>query len=109
MVTAKRVVRVGTTNLNDLASEGLQQSHLDTITQLNNEFDALLIEQKLKIGERDILQEDRVEDGNEIYSLLIKYTQTGQDIWETSDVAKYNDYVVYNTSSGEESTEVPQS
>lgn len=38
------VVRVGTTNLNDLA-EGLQQSHLDTITQLNNEFDALLIEQ----------------------------------------------------------------
>ena len=109
LVTAKRVVRVGTTNLNDLASEGLQQSHLDTITQLNNEFDALLIEQKLKIGERDILQEDRVEDGNEIYSLLIKYTQTGQDIWETSDVAKYNDYVVYNTSSGEESTEVPQS
>lgn len=63
----------------------------------------------MKIGERDILQEDRVEDGNEIYSLLIKYTQTGQDIWETSDVAKYNDYVVYNTPSGEESTEVPQS
>lgn len=32
LVTAKRVVRVGTTNLNDLASEELQQSHLDTIT-----------------------------------------------------------------------------
>lgn len=108
LVTAKRVVRVGTANLNDLAGEGLQQSHLDQITGLNDDFNALLIEQKLKIGERDIQQEDRVEDGNAIYSLLIRYIQTGQDIWEASDVAKYNDFIIYNNPSGEEPPEDPQ-
>lgn len=102
LVTAKRVVRVGTTNLANLSEEGLTTAHLDAITLLNDEFNNLLINQKLKIGERDILQEDRVEEGNAIYALLVKYTQTGQDIWETSDVAKYNDYVLYNTPSGEE-------
>lgn len=108
LVTAKLVVRVGNTNINDLLSEGLQQSHLDVITQLNGEFDGLLIDQKLKIGERDIQQEDRVEEGNAIYLLLTKYTQTGQDIWETSDVAKYNDYIIYNTPSGEEPSGNPE-
>ncbi|MCW3169841.1 hypothetical protein OMO38_15050 [Chryseobacterium sp. 09-1422] len=108
LVTAKRVVRVGTANLNDLAGEGLQVSHLNKITELNDEFNVLLIDQKLKIGERDIQQEDRVEDGNKIYLLLTKYTQTGQDIWESSDVAKYNDYIIYNTPSGEEPPEDPQ-
>ena len=107
LVTAKRVVRVGTASLNDLGTEGLEQSHLDIITALNEDFNTLLIEQKLKIGERDIQQEDRVEDGNEIYLLLTKYTQTGQDIWENSDVAKYNDYIIYNTPSGEEPSEEP--
>lgn len=102
LVTAKRVVRVGTTNLANLSEEGLTNAHLDSITLLNDAFNNLLINQKLKIGERDILQEDRVEEGNAIYALLMKYTQTGQDIWETSDVAKYNDYVLYNTPSGEE-------
>lgn len=108
LVTAKRVVRVGTANLNDLQNEGLQQSHLDTVNTLNNEFNSLFIEQKMKISDRDIQQEDRVEDGNEIYLLLTKYTQTGQDIWESSDVAKYNDYIIYNTPSGEELPEEPK-
>jgi hypothetical protein len=107
IITAKRVVRVGTANLGDLVTEGLASTHLDTITTLTDEFGNLLISQKLKIGERDIKQEDRVEDGNAIYSLLVKYTQTGQDIWETSDVAKYNDYIIYNTPSGEEVFETP--
>jgi len=107
IITAKRVVRVGTANLGDLVTEGLASTHLDTITTLTDEFGNLLISQKLKIGERDIKQEDRVEDGNAIYSLLVKYTQTGQDIWETSDVAKYNDYIIYNTPSGEEVSETP--
>ena len=101
IITAKRVVRVGTDGLGDLASAGLTAAFLDTISLLNEQFEALLIEQKLKIGERDIQQEDRVEDGNAIYSLLVTYTQTGQDIWASKDVAKYNDYVIYNTVSGE--------
>jgi hypothetical protein len=62
---------------------------------------SLIVDLKIKIGERDIVQEDRVEAGNAIYKTLMQYTATGLSIWETTDVAKYNDYVVYNTVNGE--------
>lgn len=38
---------------------------------------------------------------NAIYSTLVSYTNTGQRIWTTSNVAKYNDYVLYNTTTGD--------
>ena len=101
LITGKRVVRVGTEFLTDLTANGLTAAMLTAITTLCNEFETLIIDQKLKIGERDIMQEDRVEAGNIIYKTLVQYTTTGLSIWETSDVAKYNDYVIYNTVSGE--------
>lgn len=101
LITGKRVVRVGTEFLTDLTPNGLTVAMLTAITTLCNEFEFLIIDLKIKIGERDIIQEDRVEAGNTIYKTLIQYTTTGLSIWETSDVAKYNDYVIYNTVSGE--------
>ncbi|WP_348825113.1 hypothetical protein [Flavobacterium aestuarii] len=38
----------------------------------------------------------------------MSYTTTGLSIWETSDVAKYNDYVIYNTVTGETPEAVAQ-
>jgi hypothetical protein len=101
LITGKRVVRVGTEFLADLTANGLTAAMLTAITTLCNEFEVLIIDLKIKIGERDIMQEDRVEAGNIIYKTLVQYTTTGLSIWETSDVAKYNDYVIYNTVSGE--------
>jgi hypothetical protein len=101
LITSKRVVRVATELMPSLTTNGLTTTHLDNITTLGNEFSDLIVDQKIEIGERDIQQEDRVEAGNEIYNILVKYTNTGQSIWETSDVAKFNDYVIYNTISGE--------
>lgn len=100
LVVAKRVVRVGREYLNDLSENGLTEAMLSSLSDLRDSFESLLIDQKLKIGERDILQEDRVEEGNAIYRTLSTYTATGLSIWATSDVAKYNDYVIYNTPSG---------
>lgn len=101
LITGKRVVRVGTGLLPVLTDFGLTQAHLDTITTLTLDFIDVLVDQRLEIGERDIQQEDRVEAGNTIYSQLVKYTNLGQAIWVDKDVAKYNDYVMYNTISGE--------
>lgn len=102
LITGKRVVRVGTEYLTDLTPNGLTVAMLTAITTLVAEFENLIIDQKIKKGERDIVQEDRVEAGNAIYKTLISYTTTGLSIWETSDIAKYNDYVMYNTETGEE-------
>lgn len=106
LITGKRVVRVGTSLLTDLAGNGLTATLLTPITTLGNEFEVMLIDQKVAIANQDIFQEDRVEMGNSLYETLVKYTNTGQSIWVATDVAKYNDYVIYNTPSGEE--EVPE-
>jgi hypothetical protein len=99
LITSKRVVRVATELMPSLTQNGLTMMHLDT--NLNNEFTDLIVDQKVAIGDRDIQQEDRVEAGNEIYNVLVKYTKLGQSIWVNSDVAKFNDYIIYNTISGE--------
>lgn len=101
LVIAARVVRVGTDMLADLAANGLTSTMLDNVKNLRDKLEDELISLKLKVADRDIEQESRVEAGNAIYATLIKYTNTGQSIWATTNVAKYNDYVVYNTPSGD--------
>ncbi|MGV9003610.1 hypothetical protein [Flavobacterium sp.] len=101
LITAKRVVRVGTELLPILVNFGLTLVELDAITAMADDFTDLIVDQRLEIGERDIQQEDRVEAGNTIYSQLVKYTNLGQSIWIDNDKAKYNDYIMYNTVSGE--------
>lgn len=101
LIAAKTVVRTGTAYLTDLSATGLTATLLAGITTLSAELETLVLDLKMKIGDRDVLQEDRVEAGNVLYQTLVTYTNTGQTIWETSDVAKYNDYVLYNTPGGE--------
>ena len=107
LVIAARVYRVGTEMLPELEVNGLTDRMLDDVNGFRGELQQELIDMKLKIADRDIEQESRVEAGNAIYATLIKYTNTGQSIWETSNVAKYNDYVVYNTKTGGEEDEDP--
>jgi hypothetical protein len=107
LITAKRVVRVGNEFLSELTTTGVTTSMLSAIATLTEQFTDLIVEMKMEVGNRDIEQEDRVEAGNAIYNMLVKYTNTGQSIWESSDVAKCNDYVLYNTYSGELEEEAP--
>jgi hypothetical protein len=100
LLTAKRVVRVGTPLLAELVTSGVTPAMLTNITTHYQSFDNLLVDKEIKVGDRDIEQEDRVEAGNLVYADLIKYTGIGQSIWASTDVARYNDYVVYNTTNG---------
>lgn len=107
LITGKRVVRVANTLLTELAEKGVTPAMLTTITTLATEFEELLIDMKIKIGNRDIMQEERVEQANSIYATLVSYSTTGRNIWNTNNVAKYNDYVLYNTPSGEDEETPP--
>lgn len=99
-MTGKRVVRVGNILLAELADKGLTPALLAALQTITHDFEVLVIDTRIKVGERDIQQEARVEIANAIYSVLVTYTNTGQTIWATSNVAKYNDYIVYNTPTG---------
>lgn len=107
LVIAERVFRVGTEMLADLAANGLTAGMLEEINALANKLLRGVVDVKLEIADRDIDQESRVEAGNAIYATLIKYTNTGQAIWKKSSVAKFNDYVVYNTPTGDAPADPP--
>jgi hypothetical protein len=109
IICARRVARVATADLTLLSPSpyGLTAAHIADLRNKANDFEHALINQKERIGDRDILQEDRVEMGNKLYDTLVAYCNTGKNIWETRDVAKYNDYVIYNTPTALPPTEIP--
>ena len=76
LVIAARVFRVGTEMLPELEEHGLTARMLDDVNDFRGELQQELVDMKLKIADRDIEQESRVEAGNAIYATLIKYTNT---------------------------------
>jgi hypothetical protein len=96
----KRVRRVAELMLPDLESEGLTLEILNELSTRLEAYDQALANQEDVIAERDIATENRVEKANEIYALLVKYCNTGKQIWEDTNEAKYNDYIIYNTPTG---------
>ncbi|CAM3891291.1 MULTISPECIES: hypothetical protein [Flavobacterium] len=101
LFTSRRVVRVGYFFLSELEPKGVSATTLADIVTLGNNFENGIIDLKIKIGDRDVMQEERVEAANLLYEKLVSYTNTGQSMWANSNVAKYNDYVIYNTLTGE--------
>lgn len=96
LITAKVVLRASGKYLQELSETGITTAMLNTIAVLCTDFEELLHEQNDKIGERNFLKENRIADGNAIYTTLAKYTAIGFAIWATTSEAKYNDYIIYN-------------
>lgn len=100
LACGRRVARVGTALLTELATKGLTAAMLTSLTALNQTFEDALDNQSDAIANRDEAAEDRVEMGNLLYKKLVEYCETGKTIWTTRDEAKYNDYVIYETIDG---------
>lgn len=95
-ITALVVVKRGMIYMEDLSSFGLNLGILDTITQLNNEYAELLIDQQESMADRKCYREIRIGLANTIYTTLASYMAVGLAIWETKSTARYNDYLIYN-------------
>ena len=97
---ARRVYRVGTSMLTDLADEGLTQAMLDTLKSTTKIYDEALAKKEDAVSDREIAAENRIEKANAIYELMSGYCEKGKRIWVSTNQAKYNDYVIYDTPSG---------
>ena len=100
-VCGKRVIRVAGVDLAELAGEGLLQAEIDGLVTKNEDFMDKIIAQAQAIGDQDLATEDRYETANALYAKLLKICTSGQNIWHVTDEAKFNDYIIYNTPSGE--------
>ena len=96
----KRVIRVATTQLADLSSEGLTGTTVTAINTMVTNFDTSIDVKEDAINNRDIKTQDRIDKGNAVYKELMRFANIGKDIWASTDQARYNDYVIYDTPSG---------
>ena len=101
LISARRVNRVGRLFVTELAPQGLSIEILDDFKADFDLFDDLLIAQENAIADRDDATENRIEKANAIYHEIVKYCENGKRIWESVNEAKYNDYIIYDTPSGE--------
>lgn len=99
--SAKAMIATATKYAADLAGEGITIAKIALMTTTRGELDKAIDDQNKAIKERDNATETRIILANDLYDLVVKYADTGKDIWITKSEAKYNDYVIYNTPSGD--------
>lgn len=95
---AKRVVRVGTKFMADLAPQGLTAAQLTSLTALATSFDTAIDDVEDKIENRDIETQDRIKKGNALWDEMTKLGSVGRSTYEDINEAKYNDYVLVSSS-----------
>lgn len=97
---ALRVVRVGNKLLSELAGKGLTQAILDDLKKTATNFDAALEAQSDAQEDRDLATQQRILLGNALYAILAELASVGKSLYQNTNEAKYNDYVLYQEESG---------
>ena len=85
--------------LTDLTPYGLSQLVLDDFEDLNQQFELAKKAQGDAISTRDEKRKERIDKGNELYDLVTAYCGFGKSLYEKTNSAKYNDYLIYPGSS----------
>lgn len=90
----KRVFRVGIAQQANMLANGLTVAVLTALNDATTNFDTLIDEQDDAIKARDIAAEIRVNAGNELFDEYSRLCNIGKSIYQDTDEAKYNDYVI---------------
>jgi len=100
LATALLAAQTAEIYLSALASEGLTQDMIDDYKDLVQQFQNNISSLSNAIDIRDNKTRDRILLGNQLYSLISKYAIYGKTLWEKTNSAKYNDYIIYQKEAG---------
>lgn len=90
----KRVFRVGTALQAAMQPNGLTAEVLTALKDATASFDNLIDVQDDAIKTRDIAAETRINAGNELFAEFSRLCNIGKSLYQDTDEAKYNDYVI---------------
>lgn len=90
----KRVVRVGGKLFTDLAAQGLTQAQLTALDNLAKSFDTAIDAVEEAIENRDLETQDRIIKGNTLWQEMLRLAAIGKSLYEDTNEAKFNDYVL---------------
>lgn len=96
---AKRIVRVASQLQNDLATQGLQQSQITELDSLATQLDTAIDGVEAATEDRDLHKQERIIKGNILWAEMVKLASIGRSLFEDTNEALYNDYVLITNSS----------
>ncbi len=103
LIAASKVHDAALNNIAALAGEGVTTVYLTTFNSAIESFESAI----KSVDDKKLLRDDGIEakvlKGNELYSLIVKYCDYGKLLWTNVSPAKYNDYVIYESSGGSSS------
>ncbi len=99
MIVARKALRIAKQEIESLKSRGYNQKNITLLEAHYDAYDELLDSYSLALQTRDEKREQRVHLGNKVYSHLVEFCEIGRVIWQSESEAKYNDYIIYNSSS----------
>lgn len=93
----RRVVRVARQQIDFIEDLGVNEKVIGRIVEATKNFENAVNIQQDRVADRDIAVERRVEQGNKLYDELVLLCNIGKDIWVETDLAKYENYTVYES------------
>jgi len=98
---AKRVVRVSGKFFTEMAAHGLVQAQITELTNLSQNLDTAIDDIEDAIETRDLETQDRIAKGNTLWQEMIRLAGIGKSLYQDTNEAKYNDYVLIGSNDGE--------
>lgn len=83
--------------MDQLAKRNITEAMLDTMDSTATQLDNAIDEQKKTISTREAKSFERQEKANAIYAQIAEICEVGKKIWEDTNQAYYNDYVIYGS------------
>ncbi len=83
---------------------GVTQATIDSFYTMLQSFSEKITDVNNAVNERNKFTHQRISKANDIYDKLLIYTRIGKTIWEESNEALYNDYVIERSNYSPEPT-----
>jgi hypothetical protein len=106
---AKRVVRMSTKYLPDLEPQGLTTDQIAALQTLAKGFDDDIDAIEDAIETRDTETQERINKGNTLWAEMSKLASVGKSVYEDTNEAKFNDYVLMPSPESGGKTDAPTS
>ena len=100
----KNMKDAATKYLTNLATEGLTAAKITALETLRSAFDTAIDLQKKSVTDRNYITEVRRTEANKLFLILMEHSNRGKAIFADVSQAKYSDYVIYDTPSGNDET-----
>lgn len=94
LMVCKTIHKVATDRLAELTAKGLTAGILTDFLGEINAADLAFTTKNIKVSERDSKTQERIILGNSLYAKIVELCKVGKHVYEDTDEAKYNDYVI---------------